>query len=467
MGGAAAALTSAIRGKISLLMQRVPSSWCRGLATVVLLVQGTLALAADPAAVPESAENWPEVRDRTFTMVWETVNTSYHDPGFGGVDWAAMREKYQAWLPEVRDKEALRRLLAAMLGELRRSHFSILPREMSVFAPEERGRIGTAGVELAFVDGAVTVLAVNTPAEVTRLDLRPGDVILAVDEVALEPLRAQLEISGIPPARGGYYLTQLVDSRLRRTVGSTVVLRVRGADGAERSVSVTVGAHEGEWSEPVGDFPSVPVECTSQADPDGLVYLRFNVFARQVMKNIRAALGSVPAKGGLVIDLRGNPGGISVMAAGISGWLSNRTLVLATMHMRQGHIGFTVSPQQNAFLGPVAILIDSGSASTSEIMAAGLQEAGRARIFGETSAGAALPSNFKALPTGDLFQYAIADLQTPRGRLIEGQGVTPDEVIRRTRADLLAGRDPVLEAARRWLDAERQKAQAAPSPDPT
>jgi carboxyl-terminal processing protease len=131
------------------------------------------------------------------------------------------------------------------------------------------------------------------------------------------------------------------------------------------------------------------------------------------------------------------------------------------MHMRQGHIGFTVSPQERAFLGPVALLIDSGSASTSEIMAAGLQEAGRARIFGESSPGAALPSNFKTLPTGDLFQYAIADLQTPNGILIEGRGVTPDELVPCTRADLAAGRDPALEAARRWLDRERRKAPPA------
>lgn len=121
-----------------------------------------------------------------------------------------------------------------------------------------------------------------------------------------------------------------------------------------------------------------------------------------------------------------------------------------------------MSPQPRAFLGPVAILIDSDSVSTSEIMAAGLQEAGRARIFGEPSPGAALPSVFKALPTGDLFQYAIADLQTPRGILIEGHGVIPDQIVARTRTDLAAGRDPVLSAARRWLEAQRHNPEPRP-----
>ena len=95
------------------------------------------------------------------------------------------------------------------------------------------------------------------------------------------------------------------------------------------------------------------------------------------------------------------------------------------------------------------------SASTSEIMAAGLREAGRARIFGERSAGAAMPSAFKTLPTGDLFQYAIGDVTTPKARAIEGEGVKPDVVVAPAPADLAAGRDPALDAARAWVSRER------------
>jgi carboxyl-terminal processing protease len=432
------------------------------LAAALLVIAGRVVAAE--TAVAETAPEWAQVRDETFNMVWTTVNEAYFDPTFGGVDWAAVREKYRTGLPQAADKPALRRLLQAMLNELHRTHFSIQPREMAVFTPAERVRIGTAGVAVAFVEGAVVVQTVKANAAGEHPDLRPGDLILAVDRVELEPLRAYLQEAGIEPTRAGFFLTQMVQSRLRSAVGTALQLRVRDLDGGEHLAKVVIGPHEGDWSEPMGDFPSVPVECTSSPDQDGLVYLRFNVFARQAMKGIRAALNGVPAGGGLVIDLRGNPGGISLMAPGISGWLTDHAFLLATMHLRQGHIGFTVSPQERAFLGPVAILIDSGSASTSEIMASGLQEAGRARIFGETSAGAALPSVFKALPTGDLFQYAIADLQTPHGVLIEGRGVVPDETVRCTRADLLSGRDPVLAAARRWLEAERAKSAAPAQP---
>ncbi|MBI2498562.1 MAG: PDZ domain-containing protein [Opitutae bacterium] len=403
------------------------------------------------------------MREQTFQLVWETVNESYYDATFGGVDWSAMREKYHKVLPQAEDKQALRKLLLAMLGELRRSHFAIQPREMAVFTPAERTRMGTVGLELAYVEDVVAVDSVKPGSVAARAGLQPGDVILQLDELKFDQLRSYLEKVQVSAPRRGMYLTSLAVARLRGAVGSTVWLQIRSPEGQERPVSLIIAANDGIWSEPMGDFPSIPIECTASCDAGGLSYLRFNVFARPVMKDIRALLHSVPADGGLVIDLRGNPGGITIMAPGISGWLSDHTFQLGTMHLRQGHIGFTVSPQEQAFLGPVALLIDCGSASTSEIMAAGLQAARRVRVFGETSPGAALPSLFKALPTGDLLQYAIADLQTPGGVLIEGRGVVPDEPVRRTLPDLAVGRDPVLAAAQRWLERERHKSAAAPA----
>ena len=103
------------------------------------------------------------------------------------------------------------------------------------------------------------------------------------------------------------------------------------------------------------------------------------------------------------------------------------------------------------FLGPVAILMDGNSASTSEIMAGGLKDIGRARVFGTRSAAAALPSLIERLPNGDGFQYAIANYISEGGKPLEGLGVTPDEEVKLTREALLAGHDPVVDAALQWI----------------
>lgn len=135
------------------------------------------------------------------------------------------------------------------------------------------------------------------------------------------------------------------------------------------------------------------------------------------------------------------------MAPGIAGVLKKEQSSLGTMHMRSGYQNFAVFPQENPYLGPVVILTDGGSASTSEIFAGGMQEIGRAVVVGERTAGAALPSIFQKLPTGALFQYAIADFKTPKGTLIEGRGVAPNVEVKLTRRSLLDGRDIQLDAA--------------------
>ncbi len=445
-------------------MWHVPWRRTTGLVVATLLGCGRL-LAAEPAAeAAPPADDWPAQRDETFDVVWQTVNESYYDPTFGGLDWKALGDRYRARLPEVKDKSALRWLLQSMLGELRKTHFSIVPREMSVFTPAERKRSGTVGLTVVFVDGVVAVTHVDAASAAAKAGLKQGDQLLRIDDLELGALAPWLEKENVPLSRQVLYVSQLANSRLRGPVESAVHLQVKTSAGEERAVQLEFADFAGVWSEPMGDFPSLPVEVEAECPPDGLAYVHFNVFARAAMKDIRALLHAVPPGGGLVIDLRGNGGGLALMASGISGWLSERSYLLGTMYLRQGVMSLTVSPQKNAFLGPVAILVDGTSASTSEIMAAGLQEIGRARVFGEPSPGAALPSLFKSLPSGDMLQYAIAEMQTPGRVPIEGRGVTPNETVHRSVADLAAGHDPVVEAARRWLEAQRQAEKAPPSP---
>ena len=92
------------------------------------------------------------------------------------------------------------------------------------------------------------------------------------------------------------------------------------------------------------------------------------------------------------------------------------------------------------------------TASTSEIFATGMQLIGRARVFGERSAGAALPALMERLPSGDVFVHAVADFTDPKGNRVEGAGVVPDEIVGLSTQALSDGRDTALEAAMRWIN---------------
>ena len=109
-------------------------------------------------------------------------------------------------------------------------------------------------------------------------------------------------------------------------------------------------------------------------------------------------------------------------------------LRLGDMYMRDSTVHFVVYPQADVFKGPVAVLVDGSSASTSEILAGGLKDLGRARIFGERTAAAALPSLIEKLPNGDGFQYAIANYISDGGKPLEGErSDTPDVEVTLTR----------------------------------
>jgi carboxyl-terminal processing protease len=144
------------------------------------------------------------------------------------------------------------------------------------------------------------------------------------------------------------------------------------------------------------------------------------------------------------------------MAMGMAGWfISQPDQKLGTLYMRDTTLNFVVNPRLATFAGPLAILVDGTSASTSEIMAEGLKDLGRARIFGTRTAAAALPSVFERLPNGDGFQYAIANYISEGGKPLEGLGVTPDVETPVTRQALLAGKDPALDAAVAWIESRK------------
>ena len=151
------------------------------------------------------------------------------------------------------------------------------------------------------------------------------------------------------------------------------------------------------------------------------------------------------------------------MVMGISGHFVSDRQSLGVMKTRDSEFRFVANPRLvNAngervppFTGPLAILVDAMSGSASECFTGGMQSIGRARVFGQTSMGQALPALFDRLPNGDVLIHAYGDFVTAAGTRLEGRGVIPDETVPLRREALLAGRDATLDAALAWIDAQR------------
>jgi carboxyl-terminal processing protease len=388
-----------------------------------------------------------DLRQETFDIVWRTVRDNHFDPTFGGLDWDKARQQYEPRVSAVKSDAELYALLQQMLGELRQSHFHIIPPEAIIHSESKVPQEGGIGLDIRFIDNQAVITRVEPGSRAASAGLRPGFIIKKVDDSAIEQVIERFSKSKESPAVARLYMIRNVLARIKGKPETTV--RITYLDGRDRLREATITRErlKGEMSPPLGNFSSQYTEFESKRLANGVGYIRFNIFVIMVMDKIRAAIQEMKDAPGIIIDLRGNPGGVGAMASGIAGMLETKQASLGVMKTRTYQMNFVALPQSDAYRGPVVILIDGASASTSEIFAAGMQELGRAIVVGERSMGAALPSVFTKLPTGALLQYAIADFKTPKGVLIEGRGVIPDREVNLTRRTLLEGRDLQLEAA--------------------
>jgi carboxyl-terminal processing protease len=184
----------------------------------------------------------------------------------------------------------------------------------------------------------------------------------------------------------------------------------------------------------------------------------FSQWAMPVYGRLVEALREHDECRAVVLDLRGNSGGLVVTMPAVGGLFLDQPAAIGTMITGGGELKLTALPREvddagrdvRRHRGPLAILTDRGSVSCSDMFAGGMQALGRARIFGDTSAGMALPSASVPLPSGDRLLYPTAEYIDPKGRRIEGVGVVPDTPAPPTLDALRKGRDPALDAALAW-----------------
>jgi carboxyl-terminal processing protease len=415
---------------------------------------GVLLATAGTAQAPLAVE--------TFDAAWTIVRDSHFDETLNGVDWEGVAAELRPRAARTGSPGELREVLREMLGRLGQSHFAVIPTSADDAGGRgERG--GSPGFDVRLIGRDLVTTRVEADGGAATAGVRPGWIVRAIEEEPVAGLLAPL-IDTLQPQLLQVEAWRLVQTRLRGPSGSMV--RITFEDGAKQARPVTV-PRRSERGSPVtvGTLPTmfVRVDSHRKATPQGrsVGVIGFNVWMATVDDQFQQAIDEHRAADGVIVDLRGNPGGLAAMLMGISGHFIDERRVLGVMKTRDHELKFVVNPRRvNArgervtpFAGPVAILIDGLSGSASECFTGGMQALGRARVVGERSMGQALPALFSRLPNGDVLIHAYGDFVTADGTRLEGRGVIPDEEVVLTRAHLLEGRDPVMEAALAWMDA--------------
>ncbi len=430
-------------------MTRLP--WSRAhllaLRAGAFLISGTLALALTPLERQRNIES--------FEYVWKTVRDKHWQVKPAGLDWQAVHDELRPAIEKADSMDAARAVMSEMLARLHQTHFGIVPAELySDLGGQGAAGDSTTGLDVRVLGADTLVTSVEARSDAASQGVRPGWKILRIGSADLDSLIAKLNQSYHESTMREVVLRRAVLARLDDAGDGPVT--VEFLDGANQRITkkLTKSKPRGDWTQ-LGFLYPVHVWFDSSRPGGGNIgYVGFNYFLDppRIMNLFGEAVQSCMKCDGFIIDLRGNPGGLGAMAMGMAGWFIDKSdQRLGTMFMRDTTLKFVVNPRPATFAGPLAILVDGASASTSEILAGGLKDLGRARIFGTRTAGAALPSQFEKLPNGDGFQYAVANYISEGGQPLEGLGVTPDVETPLTREALLAGKDPALDAAIAWI----------------
>ena len=425
--------------------------------TIITIALLTSSLAFVASAQPDSGVEI-DAGMASLDTVWQTVSEYHYDTTFGGVDWQEIHDRYYKTARTVRDDDSLIQLMNDMLLELKLSHYAVFRPEKKADGGSQLISAGSIGLGLRLFgeEAVISFLKPDFPA--ARAGLKPGYVITDINGVSVKQMLSDAAGSHIPHFSERRKISDMCDVIYGRSFGQpgdTVVIAYE--DEAGTSLEATLLMQQRPGGTIIDeDFPTVYVDCNSARLADDIGYIYFSAVLPPADSFFLAAIEELSDVRGLIIDIRGNPGGMHTVGETIASKLIGEKTVFSVFKYRDSTVEVLVEPNPPVFEGPIAILIDVMNASASERFSGCMQSVGRATIIGEQSPGSVGPSNFKQLPNGATFMYLIAQSLTPDGTVLEGHGVVPDITVPLDRKALSRDEDTQIARAVEFLKSVRE-----------
>lgn len=379
-----------------------------------------------------------------FEEVWKTISEKYYDASFNGVNWREVRDRYRPMADSATTDEDFYRILKRMVGELHDAHTRFhTPEERR---ERERLQAVSAGVSIYEVEDKPVVVGVEPDSEAARAGVQEGMLVVAIDgkPTAERLAEARARVAGSSTDRA-------VRLRIYKMIidgdpGTTFQLKLARPDGSTFEVVLTRRV-----------VPDTAV-VTSRRLASDLGYIKLTLWKSPVKKQFKKLLKQLRDTPGIVIDIRGNPGGEAEEVVDIASYFFSSHVPFGKFSSRTGKAIYlrTDDDSDLIYKNPIAILVNEGSGSGSELFAGVMQEHGRALVVGRQTCGCVLGiSEFRKFKGGGELAVSEYGYLSPGGKTFEGAGVIPDKQVDLRIADLQQHRDAALEEAEKLLSRER------------
>ncbi len=378
---------------VVLVTGSVIGAYAAGIGTAWLLMRNKIASAEEATGF------------HVFWEAWHLVEDSFYGdlPDIQHLAWGAIRgaiatlnDPYTSFLepqPRQREKEDL------------------------------SGRFGGIGAYVSQAEDGSIILDPMPGQPAEQAGVQKGDVVLKVDDTEIT---LQMTVDDVV-------------SLVRGKVGTVVRLTLRREGLAEPFVVEIVRQ----------EILTPSVEWKMLEGVDGVGYVRITIFGDRTAGELRQALKELKQQGmeRLVLDLRGNGGGLLNSAIDVAGEFLDGGVVLFQMEKGNKETTFNAGGGGQFTTGPLVVLVDGGTASASEIVVGALQDRGRATIIGQKTYGKGSVQSVFDLSDGSSVHVTSAQWFTPNRRQISGAGLMPDVEVAISDEDRSQGRDPQLERA--------------------
>ena len=360
---------------------------------VVAVSFAAIIVFTQPAAAQGNSETYRQLN--LFGDIFERIRADYVD--------------------EVSDEQLIESAINGMLTALDPHSGYLNAKSYQEMQVQTRGEFGGLGIEVTMENGFVRVIAPIDETPAHRAGILSGDIITHIDS---EPVQ-------------GLSLSDAVD-RMRGPVNSDVVLTV-ARQGVDQPFDITI-------TRAVITIQSVRFRAEGDA-----AYVRISSFTEKTTSGLERAISTLKAQlgdtmSGVILDLRGNPGGLLDQAVRVSDAFLDQGEIVSTRGRHPGE-----SQRFNARRGdiadgkPLIILINGGSASASEIVAGALQDHGRAVILGTQSFGKGSVQTIIPLSGFGAIRLTTSLYYTPSGRSIQAKGIVPDIIVEQAQLETIEG----------------------------
>ncbi|GMR00478.1 MAG: S41 family peptidase [Zetaproteobacteria bacterium] len=357
------------------------------IAAAVIIIAGGVTAWSSLAEQASAATNYQQLQK--FSQVMEMVRRSY--------------------VEKVKDEKLIDGALSGMLSNLD-PHSSYMNKDMyKQMQVDTTGKFGGLGIEISATEGGIRIV---TPIEDTpawRAGIKAGDIIIKIDTQLTRDM-------SLPEAV----------KLMRGKPGTSIVLTI-----------FREGEHGPMEFKIVRDVIKVKSVKGDLMAPE-YAYLRITQFQERTAKLLKAKVAELTKRAGghldgAVLDLRNNPGGLLNQAVSVSDLLLDKGGIVSTKSRTGRNMSFTAKSGDILEGVPLAVLINNGSASASEIVAGALQDNHRAVLIGTQSFGKGSVQSVVALPDGSAVKLTTALYYTPSGRSIQATGIKPDVAVKQVR----------------------------------